>query len=260
LTPHPQEDYFIISKKYPIFVVGDGVSLNFDEGVKYPKKSGAGEATKIFCEAVVAEAEKKYDNFKEADIKGVFEAGNTAVSEYNLAQGRRKETINYFDYDFFSATAAFLLIKDEKAYWWSLCDSGVVALKDGKVCFQSPNGWINFPKDWNEGKYEKEKIISRHRDYRNATENGKLIGYGAITGEKSAINYLNSGVIEDCDIFLVYTDGFENYIELEDFKKIFVSWTKSLKKDIEKLIEVKSEENPSKYGREKTLIAVSTKG
>ena len=69
---HAQEDYFIISKKYPIFVVADGVTLNFDKVSDYPKISGAGEVAKIFCETVILAAEEKYEDFKEENFKEIF--------------------------------------------------------------------------------------------------------------------------------------------------------------------------------------------
>lgn len=262
LAPRPQEDFFIISKKHPIFVVADGVSLNFDNDSDYPSHSGAGEVAKIFCEAVMSEAEKRYGNFKEQDSKEIFELGNKAVLEYNIAQGRTKSTINYYDFDLFSATTSSALIKDGKVYWWSLCDSGVALFNNkGKKIFNSPGGWINFPKDWSEEKGEKEKIIVRHRDYRNAIgKKGKLTGYGAVDGEESAKYYLNTGVLDinAGDLIFLYSDGFENYFDLKEFVNLFKLWPNDIDSQLENIISEKSKTDPSKYGREKTLIAIAT--
>jgi serine/threonine protein phosphatase PrpC len=258
-NPHPQEDYFSISKKYPIFIVADGVSLNTEGGAEYPKKTGAGEVAKIFCETVMFEAEKRYENFEVKDMEEIFNLGNKAVLDYNISNSRTKDTINYYDVDLFSATASFALIKNNKVYWFSLCDSGVVALRSGEIIFQSPDGWINFPKDWDESKNKKEKIIIRHRDYRNAVKEGKLAGYGVVDGEEAASVYLNSGVldIKNDDLVFVYTDGFENYIVLDEFNKIFTTWPDDLEKKLEDILEKKGAEDSSKYGREKTIIAIS---
>lgn len=256
---HSQEDHFLISKRYPIFVVADGVTLNFDNGKDYSSASGAKEAAKIFCEAVVAQAEKMYENFKEWDISAIFEAGNTAVLKYNISQGRTKDTINYWDVDFFSATTSFLLIKDNKAYWWSLCDSGMIVFRNLEKIFQSPGGWINFPNDWSEKENKKAKVILRHRDYRNAVNEGKLIGYGAVTGEESAKLYLNTGVLDINlrDIIFLFTDGLENYFQSEKFIDIFKSWPEGIEEQLSDIIAEKSKAEPSKYGSEKTLIAIS---
>jgi len=256
----PQEDYFIISKKYPIFVVADGVSLNFDNDSDYPGHSGAGEAAKIFCEVVAAEAEKRYETFKEENLKEIFELGNKAVLEYNISNNRTKNTINYYDFDLFSATTSFLLIKNNKAYWWSLCDAGLLAFRNGSKIFQSPDGWTNSPEKWQEIKDEKKRFITMHRDYRNTVnEKGELIGYGVVDGEEMAKLYLNIGTLDinAGDFILLYTDGFENYLNLKEFIELFVKWPENLENQLENIISEKSKENPDKYGREKTIIAVS---
>lgn len=261
LANHPQEDFFIISNKYPIFIVADGVTLNFDNEKDYPKESGAFEAAKIFCQAAISEAEKRYDNFEEKDLKEVFEHGNYAVLEYNIFQNRTKNTINHFDIDFFSTTASFVLIKNKKVYWWSLCDAGLALFnKKGDKLFKSPDGWQHFPKDWKEGKNNKEKIITRHRDYRNTIgEDGKLSGYGVADGEETAVYYLNSGVLDvkKGDIVFVYTDGFENYISLPIFIELFKVWPEDLDDWLNRIISEKSKEDLHKFGAEKTLIAIS---
>jgi hypothetical protein len=52
LPSRPQEDYLLVSQKYPIYVVADGVSLNMDEKVPYPADSGAGELAKLFLSLI----------------------------------------------------------------------------------------------------------------------------------------------------------------------------------------------------------------
>jgi len=261
LTSHPQEDFLYLSNKYPIFAVADGVTLNVAANKNYPSKSSAFEAAKIFCQAVVSEAEGRYQVFKEKDLKEIFELGNGAVRQYNISQGRTKKTVNYYDVDLFSATTAFLLIKNKKLFWFSLCDSGVKLFsKKGKEMFSSPDGWDYFPKNWKEGKNERKKIIERHRDYRNAVSGtGKLTGYGVVDGEDSAESYLNFGVlnIKHGDLIFAYTDGFENYFNFKKFIELFKLWKGDLAFRLSAIISKKSEQNPKKYGKEKTLIAVS---
>ena len=260
---HPQEDYFSVSKKYPIFVVADGVTLNCDIGADYPDPSGAGEVAKIFCDTVILEAEKKYENFKEQDLESIFDVGNKAVLEYNTSHGRTKDSINYWDKDLFSATASFVLIKNNRAYWWSLCDSGVTLFNSGgERLFMSPGGWDvckkHLPKNWGD-MAEKEKVTMLHKDYRNKIgEDGKIIGYGVADGEETAKFYLNTGVLDinAGDLIFLYTDGFENYFNLEEFINIFKLWPEDMQIRLEKLISEKSKTEPAKYGSEKTLIAM----
>jgi len=261
---HPQEDFFAVSKNYPIFVVADGVSLNFDDDKNYPNHSGAGEAAKIFCETVILEAERRYKNFDESNLKDIFELGNKAVLEYNISQGRTKNTINYWDVDLFSATTSFLLIKDSKAYWWTLCDSGIALFnKNGKQLFISLNVWIMLEKFIPKNLKKitgKERFKMLHKDYRNAVdENGRPVGYGVVTGEEAAKYYLNCGEadLNVGDLIFVYTDGFENYFNLKEFKDLFNLWPDDISSQLENIIADRSKTELAKYGSEKTLIAIS---
>lgn len=52
-----REDYFIQSKKFPIFAVADGVTLVVKPGRLYPNPSGAGEVAKILCKSAVKNSE-----------------------------------------------------------------------------------------------------------------------------------------------------------------------------------------------------------
>ncbi|MCX6724455.1 MAG: protein phosphatase 2C domain-containing protein [Candidatus Staskawiczbacteria bacterium] len=266
--PRPQEDYFCISKKYPIFIVADGVSLQTKDGESYPKQSGAGMVARVFCELAMKEAEKRYETFTKEDLKDIFELSNKAVLEYNISCGITKNTVNYWDEDFFSATVAFLLIKEKKVYWFSLCDSGLVVF-NSKVekIFNSPDGWAIFkkhsPKNW-ENMQEKEKMRMLREEmlrkkYRNVvSEKGELVGYGVADGEESAKLYLNTGMLNmnTGDLLFLHTDGFENYFSIKEFINIFKLWPKDIKSKLEGLISEKSEEDLSKYGLEKTLIAI----
>lgn len=256
----PQEDFLLFSKSYPIFAVADGVTLGVANEAEYPKKSGAFSVAKILCEKVIFEAKRKYKTFEKKDLAEIFKSANRTVYDYNLLNGRTGSTINYYDFDFFSATGAFSLIKNSKVYWWSLCDSGVKLFnKNGKKIFSSPDGWINFPKNWNEKKGDVKKISLRHKKYRNAqSPSGKLLGYGAATGEASAEDYLNYGELKLCkgDMIFLHTDGFENYFGIEDFINLFLKWPKDIQGHLDALIAKKSKEDIRKYGAEKSLIAI----
>lgn len=254
----PQEDFFAISKKYPIYVVADGVTLNFDDENYYPKESGAGDVADIFCKSVILEAEKRFEDFSEKDLSEVFDVGNKAVAEYNKSCKITKENINYWNIDLFSATTSFLLMKDGKAFWWSLCDSGVAVFnKTGKKVFCSANNWDAITKLASGIITEKEKVISLHRDFRN---NPSGVGYGVTTGEETAKLYLSTGTLEvgEGDVIFVYTDGYENHVVLNDFVKIFTTWPKDVKKEFDLFDEKMAKETPSKFARERTLIAVLT--
>jgi hypothetical protein len=261
---HPREDYHHISAKYPIFVVADGVTLKRNIHGDYPAQSGCFELAKIFCEKVIEEAEKIYGDFKEENMKDLFILGNEFAKKFNESQGRTRETIDYREFDFFAATSTFVLIKDNIMFWWSICDSGVTIIDShGKQKFQSPDAWPD----------EKEKIATlgdaqltdtefnklKKKAFRNAVnEKGEKTGYGVITGEENSLLYLNTGALslDKSDTIFVYTDGYENYIPLSEFKDLFIKWPDNLDADFKEFIKNKNKEDSDLYGREKTLITV----
>lgn len=258
----PQEDFLLLSKKYPIFVVADGVTLRAKEGEKYPNPSGAAKVAEIFCKAAIFEAEKRYDNFKIEDLKEIFKIANKEVADYNESKGITKKVINYYDVDFFSATTAFLIIKNKKAYWFSICDSGVIVLnKSGERILSSPSTSPTegkfLPKCWNEmSDIERSKIMHAFRNILG--KNGELLGYGVADGEEEAVNYLNFGTLNlnSGDSAIIYTDGFEHYLKLDEFNQIFFDLPKDLEQRLEFLMDKKIKDNKEKYGSERSLVAI----
>ncbi|MFA6422430.1 MAG: protein phosphatase 2C domain-containing protein [Candidatus Buchananbacteria bacterium] len=261
---HPQEDYLLMSQKYPIAVVADGVTLEFQKDGKYPNPSGAGELAKIFCETIIEATEDGYDNLSEEELVHIFRKGNEVAGQYNQKNNRTKENSNFLDYDLFAATCVFACIKDKKVFWASLCDARFLHLdKNGKVKFASDAGWNvftkNLPSNWNEIDKNEKKIIVRSK-YRNGLDiNGNPIGYGVVTGDEAAEKYLNFGSreVEEGDIIILCSDGFYEYFENKDFVDLLLSATiEKLEPNIKDFILQKSKEEPDKYGHEKTLIAI----
>jgi hypothetical protein len=260
---HFQEDCLLPSEKYPIFAVADGVTLEFGNDGFYPIPSGASEVAHIFCEKVIEEAERRFGNFSKKDIKVIFDKSNKAVGDYNLKNGRTKKTINFWDFDLFAATAAFAVIKNDKVFWASICDSFVACFdKSGKLKFKSPACWALIKKKQPRSKKamsEQEKRIMVRKVYRNGIdEEGNLIGYGVVTGEKVAAKYLNSGVIElkQGAIITLFTDGFEEYLKLPEFINLFKKWPADLEGKVKKFTAKKSKKEPQKFGHERSLIVV----
>jgi hypothetical protein len=261
---HPQEDYLLASDRYPIFVVADGATLELDKNGKYPSPSGAFEVARIFCEEVIKESEKIYNHFSEESIKTVFKKANKAVGEYNLANGRIKEKINFWDFDFFATTGAFAVIKNQTVYWASICDSSIMHFgKNNNLVFQPPDYRVNvhknLPANWERIDSDKRKKIIR-KVYRNGvSKNGELIGYGVITGENTTVRYLNYGILSfnEGTLLAILTDGFEEYLKLPEFIFLFRQNWKNLEFNLKEFTKTKSKENPEKFGHERAIIIIS---
>ncbi|MFZ2523656.1 MAG: hypothetical protein WAW92_04710 [Minisyncoccia bacterium] len=264
-SEHPREDYHLQSMKYLIFVIADGVTLKRDEEGNYPNPSGSGELAKLFCEAIISEAEKLYETFSGADLKKVFEVGNNVAREFNVQKGFTKENINYRENDFFAVAASFVLIKESKMYWWSICDTGITMLdKDGNQVFLSPERGKEdetyFPVNWSElATTEQNKYIKK--TFRNKLDkDGKQIGYGVANGEEGALSYLNSGILSllGGELTFLSSDGFENYFKLLEFVNLFINWSDDEENKLEYFSNLKIKENPRLYGQERSLIIIKT--
>jgi hypothetical protein len=270
LTPsvqHPQEDYLLVSKKFPIFVVADGVTLELNEQGEYPNPSGAGQLAKLFCHAVMDAAEERFTTFTESYLKKIFSIGNKVAQEFNTTHGRIKENLNYWDIDFFAATTAFALIKENRLYWWTLCDAGITVFdKDQYKIYSSPLAW---PRERRE-KYllsdvtlkdvePKERRKRIRRLYRNGVgSESQPIGYGVVTGEPAALMYLETGniLLSQGDTVMAYTDGFEPYLSLPTFVQKFLEWTNQPATDTEPVLPLVTQSDPVLYGQERSVIAI----
>jgi len=269
-----REDRFLQSRKFPIFAVADGVLMVVKPGEKYPVPSGAGEVAKIFCNSAVEQAEKIFEGFQNEDIRDVFAKANSKIERYNSRCGRTKKTINFFDFDYFCATAAFALIKNSELYWGSVGDSRVaLADKNGKIKFASRDQVepieklaarkISHPKP-------QEKKYFQQKYYRNKLgPKGELIGYGVIDGEKEALRYVEYGKakIQKGEQLFIYTNGFTPYFKLPEFKKLFLKWPADIEERVSNFareyVAKSLPRDPNdqyrflyKYESEKSLIAV----
>lgn len=226
---HPQEDYLIASDLLPVFVVSDGVTLNFKKLVeikqKYPNPSPAGKVAQIFCEAVQKSAHSKYKNINKENITEIFREGNSAVSKYNNEVGESDISGNVTG--FYAATGSFVVIKENKGYWASICDAF----------------FAHFDKEMN------LKFMST----------GLCSPYAVINGEDRMADHVESGVIdlEEGDRVFVFTDGFEHYVKNPEFANLFKNWTDDLKEQIDGYSNEMNLADPEKYGHERSLIAIS---
>ncbi|RJQ14032.1 hypothetical protein C4553_01755 [Candidatus Parcubacteria bacterium] len=225
---HPQEDFLVVSETPPVFVVSDGVTLNFNKLIetktKYPNPSPAGDVSKIFCQAVVQKAKEKHETLGEADIAEIFKYANNEVGKYNEKVGKSDIAGNPTGY--YAATGSFVIIKNNKAYWASICDS-YVAFFDNKM---------------------NSKFMS----------SGSCRPYAVINGEERMVNHVEKGVfnLENGDYIFVFTDGFADYVKNKDFSELFKNWDKNLKESIAEFSKEMNLADPEKYGHERSLIAV----
>lgn len=258
----PLEDQFYAENNEAI--VADGITrdpvgvldlatCSFQEMLKkYPRPSGAELAAKEIVESF----QKSTGTLKERLIEC-----NKMVKKLN---DHFITKCDYLQNDYYGAVASCADIKDNTLYYAYICDCGVVVLdkdenikfqtKDDKLVYSDPYiNKIGIP--WN---LPESRVIVR-RDYRNNLENiqdGKCVSYGALTGEESAISFIKTGTVnlEKDDIVAVYSDGFSHFFQEKDFIDQLLNFQK---RQFESYIDSKSNENYSKFGKEKTIVLIS---
>ncbi len=258
----PIEDQFYAYKNEAIVADGvtrDPIGISDFSSVspkelleKYPRPSGAEMAASAITEMFA----KSKGTLSERLIKC-----NQAVQ---LLNDKYIPICDYLENDYYAAVASCAKIENSFLYYSFICDCGVIVYdKEGNIKFQTEDEkelycdpyldkigiqW-NLPKD----------RVRVRRDYRNNLDNiqdGKCVSYGALTGEKEAISFIRSGKIdlEDTDIVIVYSDGFTNFLHLEEFINLVLHFNAQ---QFEQYIKEKSFSDSEKYGKEKTLVLMT---
>lgn len=255
----PVEDQFYVSENEAI--IADGITRDpigisdlstcsqkeFLE--RYPRPSGGELAAKEIC--------KTFSNAAGSLMERLIKC-NDAIKELN---GKYVLECDYLENDYYGAVASCISIENTILNYAYICDCGIIIYDSlGNIKFQTENdkelysdpfiNKIGIP--W----YLPEARVIVRRDYRNNLNNiydGKCISYGAITGEKSAINFIKSGQIKllNGDIILVYSDGFNKFLHDKEFISQIINFDKD---KFESYVKIKSQSDYEKYGREKTLV------
>lgn len=255
----PVEDYCYASENEAI--VADGITRDpigisdlstcspKDFLERYPRPSGAELAAKLICETFSKTNGSLMDKLMKCN-ESVRELNNKYILK-----------CDYLENDYYGAVASCVSIENNVLNYAYICDCGIIVYdRLGNIKFQTEDDkelysdpYINkIGIHWN---LPESRVIVR-RDYRNNLSNiqdDKCVSYGAITGEKSAIEFIKTGQFElsEGDIIVVYSDGFATLLHEEEFISQIISFEKL---EFERYIENKSKIDYQKYGKEKTLV------
>ncbi len=254
----PVEDQYYFSENEAI--IADGITrdpigikdlskYSFQEFLdKYPRPSGAELAAK----EIVNTFSKTNGSLKDKLIKC-----NESVKKLN---DDYISNCDYLENDYYGAVASCMRIENNILDYAYICDCGLIVYdKDGNIKFQTRDdkeldsdpyiNQIGIP--WN---LPEARVIVR-RDFRNNLDNikdGKCVSYGALTGEKSATEFIRFGQLEltDGDIIILYSDGFTKFLHEEEFISQILNFNKE---KFECYVDEKASDDYEKYGKEKTL-------
>ncbi len=235
----PEEDYFYLEDT--IFCVADGVTRDLIGGEirpypktkeeaqyiadHYPNPSGAFESSKIIANHFVKYMKQVQPC--EKSVKMAIQKANQDVWEIN--QNRK---IDYVGEDLYCSEAVGGVISDEYLYCFGIGDCYVKVFNKNKdEIFSTENDhlWMEkFEEDYlKQGNYDwfdpRSRLLIRGALRNNSivTYHGKQVGYGALTGEERAMDFVKiyQVPLQDANYIVAYSDGcmpyFENKAEVE---------------------------------------------
>ena len=255
----PIEDQFYASENEAI--IADGITRDpigisdfslctkKDFLEKYPRPSGAELAAKVICDT--------FSKTQGTLMEKLIECNKNV----HILNEKYINKCDYLQNDYFGAVASCVNIENNILNYAYICDCGIIVYDQlGNIKFQTEDDKekysdpfiknIGIP--WN---LPEARIIVR-RDYRNNLDNiqnDKCVSYGAITGERDAIEFIRDGrlSLKNGDLILLYSDGFINFLHDKEFIKQLLNFNKE---QFENYVTIKSEESYEKYGKEKTIV------
>lgn len=254
----PNEDFFLILKKPPIFVLADGVTQSRFEDGTYAYPAGARAAAEIFCQGVVGYLE---ENFKPENkiIEEAFNFANERIWKLNENEGMT-EKLDYVVYDYFDTVAVAGFLAKDILYYGYVGDCGLAIFdKNNNLKFQTRDmvepakekARVIY-KNW-DGMDKNERIKIFHRDFRN---NPSGQGYGSFSGEPGVKKYykIDSLILDSGDLVIFYSDGFVEYLKFSEFIKIL---RREDKKALDEFTFKMAKENYQKFGTDRTFISIN---
>lgn len=260
----PNEDFFLISKKYPIFLVADGVTQSHFKNGGYAYPNGARKSAEIFCYKSLKLLEKtfSYKKQSEKDIKNnfkdAFNFANHNIMALNIKYGIDKK-LNYVEYDWFDTVGIAGIIVKNRVYYGYVGDCGLIIFdKKNKKKFQTKDmvrPAVNmFKKMYSDCKTFpiNKRTLIMHRDFRNRKD-GK--GYGSFSGESEVEKYYKYGSKElnKGDLLVFYTDGFFEHLKDKKFVKIVRVMNK---KDLDNFVMKMASNKPETFGNDRTFVSM----
>ncbi len=230
----PEEDYYYLEGS--IFCVADGVTRDLIAGdirpypktkeeatyiaEHYPNPSGAFEASKIIANNFVKYL-KNVQNADETDVKKAIEKANKDVWAIN--QNRK---IDYVGEDLYCSEAVGGIITEQYLYCFGIGDCYIkVYDEEYNEIFTTENDhlWMekfedeylkNGEYNWMDPRY-RLLIRAGLRNNNIVTYNGEKVGYGALTGEDRAMEFVKiyKVPLEKAKYIAAYSDGCMQYFE-----------------------------------------------
>lgn len=236
----PEEDYYCLDEG--IFCVADGVTRDLKGGKvvpypktkeeaqfiadNYPNPSGAYESSKI-CANNFVKYIKEAKNIDEKEILNAITKANKDIWEIN-----KNRKIDFVGEDLYCSEAVGGIITEKYLYCFGIGDCYIKVFDDNfEEIFSTENDHFWMEEFENEylksGEYNwfdpRYRILIRGALRNNyiITHNGKKVGYGALTGEDRAIDFVKIYKVnlEKAKYICAFSDGCMEYFENKEETK-----------------------------------------
>ena len=237
----PEEDCFCIDNN--IFCIGDGVTRDLIGGEirpypktedeakyiaeHYPNPSGAFMSSKIISNNFVKYIKEREKNVDESIVKQSIKKANKDVWEIN-----KNRKIDYIGEDLYCSVAVGGIIKEDFLYCFSIGDCYIKTFDENyNELFTTENDHF-YMEEYEEeflkkGLYSwqdpRSRVLIRAGIRNNPiiSYKGKKVGYGALTGEDSAMEFVKIYKVDlnNTKYICAYSDGCMPYFENKDESK-----------------------------------------
>lgn len=257
----PNEDFYLVSDKYPIFIVADGVTQACHLDGEYAYPQGAKDASQILCKTTIKELEAYLATAPLSTEKEIlalaFDKANEEIKKLNIESGIA-EKYDYYINDLFDTVGVVGILSGDILHYGFIGDCGLAIFdKDNKIKFQTIDT-VELARESARAKYPqwknldfKERNIIMHREFRNSYSG---LGYGSFSGEEAVRNYYNFGEIKlkEGDLAVFYSDGFVKHLKFADFIAILRNQDKN---ELDRFVIQKAESNSDLCGTDRTFIS-----
>lgn len=234
----PEEDFGYVDND--LFCVADGVTRDLIGGEirpypktqeeatyianHYPNPSGSFESSKIIATNFVKYLKNSQENINESAIEEAIRHANKDVWEIN-----KDRKIDYVGEDLYCSVAVGGAITEEYLYCFAIGDCYIKVFDENKKeIFTTVNDhlWLEeYEEEFlKEGLYSwmdpRSRVLVRAGIRNNPiiTYKGKQVGYGALTGEDTAMDFVKvyKVPLKDAKYICAYSDGCIPYFESEE--------------------------------------------
>ena len=237
------EDAVAVSKDKTVFAVADGITqLSYTKKELKTGRSKAKDVAEIFCKTILSSG---------GTVREMLERANRKIRKYN-----RGAKPDFWKTDYTCCTGAVCIVWKETLEYGYIGDAfvGVLGKRGWKLPVQDSYKAVH--DFWKPIKSSELREFITRALLRNRPGTfdmyGRDIGYGALTGETSALKTLRTGKVrlERGDVIVIGSDGVLPFFRLGNFLRALRSGT-----NVGKILR-DAEGNKKELSAERTLVMV----